>query len=206
MPIGAWVLHAACRQIKAWQESGLAPVKVAINLSAVQFGEQGLPELVQSCLTDTGLDPKYLELEITESVIMDDVASTPEILNRLSALGVSLSIDDFGTGYSSLGYLSRTRFSSIYPGVLFTVVSWIALTAAFSFYLGHFAAYASYYGGLAGIIAALYFLYLAALVLIFGGELNRAIRIRRLSRVMRKPEQEPIPLDASERSGPSCGP
>ncbi|MFP6735876.1 MAG: EAL domain-containing protein [Rhodospirillales bacterium] len=107
VPIGAWVLDAACRQIKAWQESGLAPVKVAINLSAVQFGEQGLPELVQSCLTDTGLDPKYLELEITESVIMDDVASTTEILNRLSALGVSLSIDDFGTGYSSLSYLER---------------------------------------------------------------------------------------------------
>ncbi|WHZ33362.1 YihY/virulence factor BrkB family protein [Sagittula sp. MA-2] len=79
----------------------------------------------------------------------------------------------------------RTRFSSIYPGVLFTVGAWITLTVAFSFYLGHFATYASYYGGLAGIIAALYFLYLAALVLIFGGELNRAIRIRRLSRAMR---------------------
>ncbi|GGG60064.1 hypothetical protein GCM10011415_02500 [Salipiger pallidus] len=79
----------------------------------------------------------------------------------------------------------RTRFSSIYPGVLFTVASWILLTVAFSFYLAHFASYASYYGGLAGIIAALYFMYLAALVLIFGGELNRAIRIRRLSRAMR---------------------
>ena len=79
----------------------------------------------------------------------------------------------------------RTRFSSIYPGVLFTVGAWIMLTATFSFYLSHFATYASYYGGLAGIVAALYFLYLAALVLIFGGELNRAIRIRRLSRAMR---------------------
>lgn len=79
----------------------------------------------------------------------------------------------------------RTRFSSIYPGVLFTTGAWITLTAAFSFYLAHFATYSSYYGGLAGIIAALYFLYLAALVLIFGGELNRAIRIRRLSRAMR---------------------
>lgn len=75
----------------------------------------------------------------------------------------------------------RTRFSSIWPGVLFTVVAWGLLTAAFSFYLGRFANYASYYAGLAGIIAALYFLYLAALVLIFGGELNRAIRIRRLA-------------------------
>ncbi len=79
----------------------------------------------------------------------------------------------------------RTRFSSIYPGVLFTVGAWTALTAAFSFYLAHFATYSSYYGGLAGIVAALYFLYLAALILIFGGELNRAIRIRRLSRALR---------------------
>lgn len=80
----------------------------------------------------------------------------------------------------------RTRFSNMWPGVLFTVLAWTVLTAAFSFYLRNFASYASYYAGLAGIIAALYFLYLAALVLIFGGELNRAIRIRRLARAMRK--------------------
>lgn len=80
----------------------------------------------------------------------------------------------------------RTRFSSIYPGVLFTVAAWTTLTVAFSYYLAHFAAYTSYYGGLAGIVAALYFLYLAALVLIFGGELNRAIRIRRLARARRR--------------------
>ena len=79
----------------------------------------------------------------------------------------------------------RTRFSSIYPGVLFTIAAWSVLTAAFSFYLARFANYASYYGGLAGIVAALYFLYLAALVLLFGGELNRAIRIRRLARALR---------------------
>ncbi len=79
----------------------------------------------------------------------------------------------------------RTRFSSIWPGVVFTVVAWIALTATFSYYLSSFAAYVSYYAGLAGIIAALYFMYLAALILIFGGELNRAIRIRRLARAMR---------------------
>ena len=78
----------------------------------------------------------------------------------------------------------RTRFSSIWPGVLFTVTAWAVLAAAFSFYLRSFADYASYYAGLAGIIAALYFMYLAALVLIFGGELNRAIRIRRLARAL----------------------
>ena len=78
----------------------------------------------------------------------------------------------------------RTRFENIWPGVLFTLTVWILLTAAFSFYLRSFARYASYYAGLAGIVAALYFMYLAALVLIFGGELNRALRIRRLARVL----------------------
>ncbi|MDP6644714.1 MAG: EAL domain-containing protein [Rhodospirillales bacterium] len=105
VPIGAWVLDQACRQVKAWQDEGLPPIKLAVNLSAVQFGEKGLPELVQSCLADSGLDPKFLELEITESVIMNDVAATTEILNRLNGLGLDLSIDDFGTGYSSLSYL-----------------------------------------------------------------------------------------------------
>jgi membrane protein len=80
----------------------------------------------------------------------------------------------------------RTQFSSMWPGVLFTVLAWTALAAGFSQYVGRFGTYASYSAGLAGIIAALYFLYLAALVLIFGGELNRAIRIRRLARAMRK--------------------
>ncbi|SFH39338.1 membrane protein [Palleronia marisminoris] len=79
----------------------------------------------------------------------------------------------------------RTRFANIWPGVLFTVTMWILLTAAFSFYLRSFASYSSYYAGLAGIVAALYFMYLAALVLIFGGEFNRALKIRRLARVMR---------------------
>ncbi len=78
----------------------------------------------------------------------------------------------------------RTRFSSIWPGVAFTVTAWTLLTSTFSYYLSNFATYASYYAGLAGIIAALYFMYLAALILIFGGELNRAIRIRRLARAM----------------------
>ena len=78
----------------------------------------------------------------------------------------------------------RTRFANIWPGVVFTLTVWILLTAAFSSYLRSFASYASYYAGLAGIVAALYFMYLAALVLIFGGELNRALRIRRLARVL----------------------
>lgn len=80
----------------------------------------------------------------------------------------------------------RTRFSNMWPGILFTVTAWLALGAAFSYYLSRFADYASYYAGLAGIVAGLYFLYLAALLLIFGGELNRAIRIRRLAKALRR--------------------
>lgn len=95
----------------------------------------------------------------------------------------------------------RTRFSSIWPGVVFTVAGWTVLTSAFSYYLTNFAAYASYYAGLAGIIAALYFMYLAALVLIFGGELNRAIRIRRLARAMRPDRARRRRLSLSRRSG-----
>ncbi len=83
----------------------------------------------------------------------------------------------------------RTRFSNIWPGVLFTITLWIMLTAAFSFYLQTFASYASYYAGLAGIVATLYYMYLAALVLIFGGEFNRALRIRRLARVLRNEDK-----------------
>ncbi|CUH11699.1 ribonuclease BN/unknown domain fusion protein [Jannaschia seosinensis] len=83
----------------------------------------------------------------------------------------------------------RTRFSNIWPGVLFTLTVWILLTAAFTFYLSSFASYSSYYAGLAGIVAALYFMYLAALVLIFGGEFNRALRIRRLARVMHERDE-----------------
>jgi membrane protein len=83
----------------------------------------------------------------------------------------------------------RTRFNNIWPGILFTAAAWFALAAGFSYYLGSFANYASYYAGLAGIVAALYFMYLAALVLIFGGELNRAIRIRRLARAMREQDR-----------------
>jgi membrane protein len=78
----------------------------------------------------------------------------------------------------------RTRFENVWPGVLFTLTLWTVLAAAFSFYLRSFASYASYYAGLAGIVAALYFMYLAALVLIFGGEFNRALRIRRLARAL----------------------
>lgn len=106
-PIGEWVLHTACVQNKAWQKAGLPPLPVAVNLSARQFRQKDLLETILRILQDTGLDPRYLELEITESVIMSQSEEAVSTLQRLSALGVQISIDDFGSGYSSLAYLKR---------------------------------------------------------------------------------------------------
>jgi diguanylate cyclase (GGDEF)-like protein/PAS domain S-box-containing protein len=107
VPIGAWVMRTACAQNKAWQEAGLPRLRVAVNLSARQFGAPGLVESIERVLADTGLEPGCLEIELTESLFMSDVTPAVELLHRMKALGVNLSIDDFGTGYSSLSYLSR---------------------------------------------------------------------------------------------------
>ncbi len=107
VPLGAWVLHTACAQNKAWQTAGFKPVCVAVNLSARQFRQQDLVELVTRTLQETGLDAAYLELELTESMVMQDVETTIVTLTRLKEVGVKFSIDDFGTGYSSLSYLKR---------------------------------------------------------------------------------------------------
>ncbi len=107
LPIGEWVLREACRQNKAWQDKGLAPFCVAVNLSANQFAQPDIIELVARILDETGLAPKYLELEITESVMMQEVEIVIRNLEALHRLGVKLAIDDFGTGYSSLSYLKR---------------------------------------------------------------------------------------------------
>ncbi|MGJ9419877.1 EAL domain-containing protein [Massilia sp. CMS3.1] len=105
--IGAWVLRTACAQNKAWQDAGFDKLRVAVNLSARQFGAADLIENLAAVLHDTGLEPKYLEIELTESLFMSDITPAVELLHRMKALGVNLSIDDFGTGYSSLSYLSR---------------------------------------------------------------------------------------------------
>jgi diguanylate cyclase (GGDEF)-like protein len=105
--VGEWVLRAACRQGRAWQDALLSPPRVAVNLSARQFKQAGFVELVAHILDETGLTPSLLELELTESVIMDDVEETVTRLAALKAMGVHLAIDDFGTGYSSLSYLKR---------------------------------------------------------------------------------------------------
>jgi diguanylate cyclase (GGDEF)-like protein/PAS domain S-box-containing protein len=105
VPIGAWVLHEACRQNRAWQDAGLPFMDVSVNVSARQFSDGNLIAHVVSALRDSGLEAKYLELELTESLIMRDVARAVEKMKALQALGVQLSIDDFGTGYSSLSAL-----------------------------------------------------------------------------------------------------
>ncbi len=106
-PIGAWVLHEACRQNKAWQDEGLPPLRVAVNLSARQFWQRDIADIVAKTLAETGLASRFLELEITESMLMQDVNATIGIMQQLKKIGISFSLDDFGTGYSSLSYLKR---------------------------------------------------------------------------------------------------
>ncbi|HJV50579.1 MAG TPA: EAL domain-containing protein [Noviherbaspirillum sp.] len=113
VPIGAWVLKSACRQAKAWQDAGLGELRVAVNLSARQFAQHDLVQAVAAVLHDTGLPPRCLELELTESLVMTDVERAIGILCELKSLGVQLSLDDFGTGYSSLSYLRRLPIDAL---------------------------------------------------------------------------------------------
>ncbi|MGE7763357.1 EAL domain-containing protein [Peribacillus sp. NPDC097895] len=101
IPIGEWALRTACKQNKKWQDDGFPPITGAVNLSAKQFFQSRLPEVVRKVLNETGLEPKYLEIEITESMTLD-VESAISTLIELEKIGVMISIDDFGTGYSSL--------------------------------------------------------------------------------------------------------
>lgn len=105
--VGEWVLQTACRQSKAWQRDGFPPLRMAVNISARQFSRRDLIDTVAGVLTETGLDPNYLELEITESLLMEDIKANSRLLDELktSVEGLRVSIDDFGTGYSSLSYL-----------------------------------------------------------------------------------------------------
>jgi diguanylate cyclase (GGDEF)-like protein/PAS domain S-box-containing protein len=104
-PIGRWVLHEACRQAQAWQDAGLPPIPVSVNISAVEFRSGGFLKNIVEVLKETRLDPRYLEIELTESVLMAHVEATTSVLHALKNLGVHLAIDDFGTGWSSLSYL-----------------------------------------------------------------------------------------------------
>jgi len=107
LPIGKWVLHAACQQARIWIDAGLPLATIAVNISTVEFGNTKFLEDVFAILEETGLHPNFLELELTESVLMRHTAATESILKTLRASGIKLAIDDFGTGYSSLSYLRK---------------------------------------------------------------------------------------------------
>ena len=107
--IGAWVLHEACRQAKAWQLAGLTDLLVAVNVSPVQFRREGIEQEILKALQAADLSPTSIELELTESLLVADAIALSEMLSRLRAIGLRFSIDDFGTGYSNLGYLKRFK-------------------------------------------------------------------------------------------------
>jgi diguanylate cyclase len=107
VPIGEWVLREACRQVRVWQDQGLPTLRVAVNISALQFRRLDLVDTVRRALADTGVAAKYLEIELTETAVMSDPEESVDILERLSRMGVVVSVDDFGTGYSSMSYLRR---------------------------------------------------------------------------------------------------
>jgi diguanylate cyclase (GGDEF)-like protein len=107
VPIGEWVLYTACAQNKAWQKAGLPPLRISVNLSPRQFQQVDLAEMVERVLAATELEPRWLELEVTESLMLHDEEQAIVLLRRLSELGVQISIDDFGTGYSTFSYIKK---------------------------------------------------------------------------------------------------
>jgi|GEM_PF-3296532 len=112
-PIGEWVIHSACRQAGVWRDAGYRPVRISVNLSSRQFKDRTLGLTIEKALSEAGLGPEVLGLEITESIVMQDTAATVAILNRLHEMGLKVSVDDFGTGYSSLSYLKKFPLHAI---------------------------------------------------------------------------------------------
>ena len=113
IPIGHWLLREACLQAMAWQRSGFSPVQIAVNVSALQFAQKDFVAIVAKALQDSGLAPEYLEIEITESLLMKDLAVASKTLQKLRRLGVEIVLDDFGTGHSSLSYLQQLPIQSL---------------------------------------------------------------------------------------------
>jgi diguanylate cyclase (GGDEF)-like protein/PAS domain S-box-containing protein len=113
VPIGEWVLRTACAQAQQWQQEGLPAVTVAVNVSAIQFRQEGFCGLIRNVLCDTGLAPQYLELELTESLLLANADLMLSVIQELKAMGLTLAIDDFGTGYSSFSYLRQFRVSKL---------------------------------------------------------------------------------------------
>ncbi|HEX9023231.1 MAG TPA: EAL domain-containing protein [Geobacteraceae bacterium] len=113
VPLGEWILRNACAQNKEWQDAGLPHVRIAVNLSPREFQNANLADVVEHVLTETGLQPRWLELEVTEGIMIHDMETTSRTLRRLSNLGVHISIDDFGTGYSSLSYIKKLPINTL---------------------------------------------------------------------------------------------
>jgi len=113
VPIGEWVLRTACSQARKWQDEGLPAVSVAVNVSAIQFRQEDFCEVIRRVLHETGLGPQYLELELTESLLLANADVMLSVVEELKAIGVTLAIDDFGTGYSNFNYLRRFRVSKL---------------------------------------------------------------------------------------------
>ncbi len=113
LPLGLWVLHTACHQVRQWQDQGLPAMRMAVNLSARQFQQHDLVDTVQRAVRDAGIAPELLELEITETTAMQNAEMSMEVLRMLRETGVSVAIDDFGTGYSSLAYLQRLPIHAV---------------------------------------------------------------------------------------------
>lgn len=113
VPMGAWVLEEACQQWVQWQKEGYDVGRLSVNLSGRQFKDENLLESIVQIIESTGMDPCQLELELTESILMDDVAFTEQLLNEIKSMGVNVSVDDFGTGYSSLNYLKQFPIDSL---------------------------------------------------------------------------------------------
>jgi EAL domain-containing protein (putative c-di-GMP-specific phosphodiesterase class I) len=141
IPIGQWILRTACRQMKEWQTRGLPPLRISVNLSIRQFYQQNLVDTIKEILEDTGLPAEYLELELTESMMMN-IEHTKKTLDDLKELGIQIAIDDFGTGYSSLSYLKHLPVDRLKIDKSFvqdivdkdsdlTIISTIILTAHF---------------------------------------------------------------------------
>ncbi|MDQ6996341.1 MAG: EAL domain-containing protein, partial [Mariprofundus sp.] len=107
IPMGKWVIKTACRQHQAWLAAGFGPINISVNLSCHQFSDRQLLHAVRDILEETGMEPKYLEFEITESVLMQDADTAMLVLGEIKKMGMKISIDDFGTGYSSMAYLKH---------------------------------------------------------------------------------------------------
>jgi EAL domain-containing protein (putative c-di-GMP-specific phosphodiesterase class I) len=105
--IGRWVLYEACRQAREWQDAGLPFKRVSVNVSAVEFHSKGFVEGVGKILSETGFEGRYLDLELTEGVLMEDAETAAAVLRELKTMGIQVAVDDFGTGYSSLSYLRQ---------------------------------------------------------------------------------------------------